>query len=648
MANTKLGFPTRRWDELWISDNATIGNILIDGTDDKITGSFDIGTTGNISGSIAAPSVNRSLPSNCSTDFGVIGWQDHLGATFCQEFTTPAKLDNGTIIREGNTSWITDNQNPDTTIGNCSGLNSCNNIIYNNNLSTYLQNGTDANFTNLDVENELHIINGNLTGSNGTISWTSSSASDVIVCGDFSCSTDWSLTKFVISGGTASWSFPSGGEQIGLVIQQNIAGLVVGDVWDLTYDVTITGAPVSFIPTFGGETFPTRTTTGIGVTATFVISDDTNDDLQFRAVGAGPPSTFALDNVIRTKRDDNTIVGPLVVDSVITNLILVNGVRLQQFWELEGNFWIGPIGFKGLDVINVGGNPSIFRGGIILLDEGRVIIDPVFEIHQDDEIVNSIELFNDLYSGTLFPAMTIQVKNNGDFAMRTNGTSNFTITTNALRISNGDVILLEDNQKLRISDGLNITFDGVSPRAEYDNDTGNFFFTGGISVTDVTLRTPENKDYSALDELVNPDLLTREGKTEEEFHNLFPDIITKQEKRSNRSDCWDIFWKYGYCYNFTDSEVLDCRDNQIVDWKEEEGIISEKIINYTKKECSTYYATEVSLGEWNMLNYKAVWDLNQKIEDLERQLCYSSLFGGLKCVSEWGIELVVDLIRDEK
>ena len=53
------------------------------------------------------------------------------------DIVNQSMLDNDTIIRNHNTSWITNNQDPDTTINNCSVDNSCNLITYDSELNYY-------------------------------------------------------------------------------------------------------------------------------------------------------------------------------------------------------------------------------------------------------------------------------------------------------------------------------------------------------------------------------------------------------------------------------------------------------------------------------------------------------------------------------
>jgi len=78
---------------------------------------------------------------NCSIDNScdLITYDSELTYTSLDglDIVNQSMLDNDTIIRNHNTSWITNNQDPDTTINNCSVDNSCNLITYDSELNYY-------------------------------------------------------------------------------------------------------------------------------------------------------------------------------------------------------------------------------------------------------------------------------------------------------------------------------------------------------------------------------------------------------------------------------------------------------------------------------------------------------------------------------
>jgi len=87
-----------------------------------------------------AGNINISLPSNCSSGYAMIGFQDNMSATWCLDVVEPSELDNSTIVRSHNTTWITDNVD----------------------LSPYLQNDTDARHPTINTSKIVGDLNSSL------------------------------------------------------------------------------------------------------------------------------------------------------------------------------------------------------------------------------------------------------------------------------------------------------------------------------------------------------------------------------------------------------------------------------------------------------------------------------------------------------
>jgi len=104
---------------------------------------------------------------NCSVDNScdLITYDSELTYTSLTglDIINTSMLDNDSIIRNHNTSWITDNQNPDTTINNCSVDNSCDLITYDSEL-------TYTSLDGLDIVNQSMLDNDSIIRNHNT-SW---------------------------------------------------------------------------------------------------------------------------------------------------------------------------------------------------------------------------------------------------------------------------------------------------------------------------------------------------------------------------------------------------------------------------------------------------------------------------------------------
>lgn len=83
----------------------------------------NISTDGTITGSISAANVDRDIPSNCSPNYAVTGWDGDLSTTYCTQFEEPGDyLENGTDANFGKLSSgklnVTVSSGGAATIGN--------------------------------------------------------------------------------------------------------------------------------------------------------------------------------------------------------------------------------------------------------------------------------------------------------------------------------------------------------------------------------------------------------------------------------------------------------------------------------------------------------------------------------------------------
>ncbi len=175
----------------------------------------------------------------------------------------------------------------------------------------------------------------------------------------------------------------------------------------------------------------------------------------------------------------------------------------------------------------------------------------------------------------------------------------------------GDFHILADNKSLQIGatqTDLQISSDGTNP---VYNSTGIHTFynstgLGSIRTGSIVFSSPENKDYSALDKLVNPMELTKEptelslsGKSELEFHQSFPLEVQKTIQIKDPDNFWDI-WCLGE----------DC------------VTVNPKDENYTKGiEHGTKDELGIDGGDWIMFNYKAVYELKEENNLMKASLC---------------------------
>jgi len=130
-------------DPIWESDKSKYYNSSqVNDRVDSINNETPINNC-SVEGSCSLITYDSELTyiNNCSIDNScdLITYDSELTYTSLDglDIVNQSMLDNDTIIRNHNTSWITNNQDPDTTINNCSVDNSCNLITYDSELNYY-------------------------------------------------------------------------------------------------------------------------------------------------------------------------------------------------------------------------------------------------------------------------------------------------------------------------------------------------------------------------------------------------------------------------------------------------------------------------------------------------------------------------------
>ena len=185
----------------------------------------------------------------------------------------------------------------------------------------------------------------------------------------------------------------------------------------------------------------------------------------------------------------------------------------------------------------------------------------------------------------------------------------------AFKIKTYDDFAMEANNKYfsqGASNQFKQWFDGTNENFNITTGSGIYQFfnktgLGRIRVKDVIQSTPEDKDYSALKSIVNPNLLRKTGISEEEFHSRFPPQIQTTFEETNSSDCHDVLTETRYCYLAENEELCTTNIAEVP-----KGISNtEKLIYH--QECSTYPVMAISMGDAWMFNYKAIWELKTEL-----------------------------------
>jgi len=169
-----------------------------------------------------------------------------------------------------------------------------------------------------------------------------------------------------------------------------------------------------------------------------------------------------------------------------------------------------------------------------------------------------------------------------------------------------------DNLKIKMgttSTDLQISSDGTNP---VYNSTGihTFYNTTGlgtIRIGSILYSSPENKDYSALDKLVNPTTLTTDSKSELEFHQSFPVELQKTIQVNDPTKCVE----YNITWTAKEGDPTPLTKKP----KNEEDYFRNSLF-----ECETKDELVISGADWDMFNYKGVWELDERTKNLQTQI----------------------------
>ncbi len=189
------------------------------------------------------------------------------------------------------------------------------------------------------------------------------------------------------------------------------------------------------------------------------------------------------------------------------------------------------------------------------------------------------------------------------------------ITQNSIQIDqDNEALEIGENQELKISldssSNGNMTLAG-SGIWTFNNGSG----LGTIRVGDVVFSTPElSSSASSLQSMKNPSLITRNGKTEVEFHKSFPDAVQTYIPITDESTCQEVIIEIEYCYD----ERLICEPTSNKDLKELYG--DEEIVEHKTIECGTEPELVISGGMGYLDNYNLIYQLKEYIEQLEARI----------------------------
>ena len=312
----------------------------------------------------------------------------------------------------------------------------------------------DTNINVLTINSTSHTIFGNLTGSGGVINWTNSQdLTNLVRNGDFADGSIWTLLKFVISGGNANWDWdaipntPAQGH-----IRQAIVGLTIGEVYELTYTVTMSAPGVDdFIPTIAGVTLTNRAVSGT-YTESFTALSIT--ELKFNVLTFyDTPVIVTIDDVIITKYNPNTILGKLDINSVSADVYIRQGEEmLPPFFKNLGAFYIELVVPKSLDIGGYPSMPHILRGNLIVFGAFQSPGDFTLRVESDTELTVDMDFVNKAYSTE--PLFVMQSKDDGSFEIGTANATDFIIYTNG---SDKERFKILGGGGVRVLGDLNVT-----------------------------------------------------------------------------------------------------------------------------------------------------------------------------------------------
>ncbi len=188
---------------------------------------------------------------------------------------------------------------------------------------------------------------------------------------------------------------------------------------------------------------------------------------------------------------------------------------------------------------------------------------------------------------------------------------NVDVSTDTINID-GNLSLITDGNKLFFGnakdsfdywDGTNRIMNTTTGFLEIRNNTG----LGKVRALEFITSTPEFSlsSSSNLDNLKDPTLITRDGKTEEEFHNLFPDAVKSYVTVKDPENCWQEEYDK-WC------DGIECleKDPKNATW-----------VRQTREECGTKQESVIGLGDGYLDNYNLIYQLREENNLMKASLC---------------------------
>lgn len=495
------------------------------------------------------------------------------------------------------------------------------------------------------------------TTSNGAFGGlTTRTQGKVIDNGDFSGGdTDWTVGSYWDTTGSIATFDGTTGQTGNLTSDYSV---VAGKFYKIEFDLALAGGLKKVDITMGGVIVANFDYRNAGSQTLYIKALNT-DPLTFAGTGHTPPPPFDLtiDNVVITE------YGGIDAVAELSALFIENQI------EVADN---GKVNLLENTILNFGINDSISGLGsssqIYADEDGKThwkfasLTEPIapeflfsgegacgagidcitMEIVQpssDPQLIMDFEVLK-LWD----PNAWMRIGTTSYLTLKQTGdNSEITQTGGYTTFTPGSHLKVPANLWINV-DGIGATFgvdseleigsDGTNP---YYNATGSAVHTfyngtglGTIRVGSILYSSPENKDYSALDNLVNPTELTTDSKSELEFHQSFPEEIQTTIQVKDGDNCWEEYYYTSYCWNYTSKEgvINECSrfelENSISDYTANE-IKDYKIIFYeeeiTREECGTKDELTISGGDWDMFNYKGVWELKEENEILKTELC---------------------------
>ncbi len=192
-----------------------------------------------------------------------------------------------------------------------------------------------------------------------------------------------------------------------------------------------------------------------------------------------------------------------------------------------------------------------------------------------------------------------------------------------------------DEDSFTYWDGTNQIWNTTTGILQINNNSGS----GTIGAGRFLVNSPEYSDISSnLETMKNPNLIIKEGKTENEFHLLFPEKVVTYIPVKDLDNCWQELDYTKWCLGVEYDERVynpNCTTNN----PNNNSYIEVEVM---KEECETKIESRVNLGEGYLDNYGLIYQLKQEneakdviIADLKSMLCIidncNNKFDGCGC-----------------